>query len=84
MIEKNVDALVLIVCQISFGALVEIATYFKNELFEYVEKPTRLLCGNGGRDIYIREDCNVCHSQMNDPFRSETERYDTTLAAVKR
>lgn len=28
-----------------------------------------------GRDIYIREGCNVCHSQMIRPFRSETERY---------
>jgi cytochrome c oxidase cbb3-type subunit I/II len=28
-----------------------------------------------GRDLYIREGCNVCHSQMIRPFRSETERY---------
>ncbi len=28
-----------------------------------------------GRDIYIREACNSCHSQMIRPFRSETERY---------
>ncbi len=28
-----------------------------------------------GRDIYIREGCNACHSQMIRPFRSETERY---------
>ena len=28
-----------------------------------------------GRDLYIREGCNVCHSQMVRPFRSETERY---------
>ena len=28
-----------------------------------------------GRDIYIREGCNVCHTQMVRPFRSETERY---------
>jgi cytochrome c oxidase cbb3-type subunit 2 len=28
-----------------------------------------------GRDVYIREGCNVCHSQMIRPFRSETERY---------
>ncbi|MCF8240593.1 MAG: cytochrome-c oxidase, cbb3-type subunit I [Melioribacteraceae bacterium] len=28
-----------------------------------------------GRDIYIREGCNSCHSQMVRPFRSETERY---------
>jgi len=28
-----------------------------------------------GRDIYIRESCNACHSQMIRPFRSEVERY---------
>jgi len=28
-----------------------------------------------GRDIYIREGCNACHTQMIRPFRSETERY---------
>jgi len=28
-----------------------------------------------GRDIYIKEGCNTCHSQMVRPFRSETERY---------
>jgi cytochrome c oxidase cbb3-type subunit I/II len=28
-----------------------------------------------GRDIYVREGCNTCHSQMIRPFRSETERY---------
>jgi len=28
-----------------------------------------------GRDIYIREGCNVCHSQMIRPLRAETERY---------
>jgi cytochrome c oxidase cbb3-type subunit I/II len=28
-----------------------------------------------GRDIYIREGCNNCHSQLVRPFRSETERY---------
>jgi len=29
-----------------------------------------------GRDIYIREGCNNCHSQLVRPFRSEVERYD--------
>ena len=29
-----------------------------------------------GRDIYIRESCNACHSQLIRPFRSEVERYD--------
>jgi cytochrome c oxidase cbb3-type subunit II len=31
--------------------------------------------GTGGRDIYIREGCYVCHSQMIRPMRDEVERY---------
>lgn len=31
-----------------------------------------------GRDLYIRESCNACHSQLIRPFRSEVERYDWT------
>ena len=32
-------------------------------------------CSSPGRDIYIREGCYICHSQMIRPFRAETERY---------
>lgn len=78
IIEKNVGLLaVLIVVAISFGALVEITPLiFQKQTTEPVENlrvytPLEM----EGRDIYIREGCNVCHSQMIRPFRAETERY---------
>ncbi len=78
-IEKNVAWLiVLTVLLISFGGLVEIVPLFfqkstttpLNELVKPYD-PVRL----AGRDIYIREGCYNCHSQMIRPFRAETERY---------
>jgi cytochrome c oxidase cbb3-type subunit 2 len=78
IIEKNVGLLaVLVVVAISFGALVEITPLiFQKQTTEPVENlrvytPLEM----EGRDIYIREGCNVCHSQMIRPFRAETERY---------
>ena len=78
-IEKNVGWLiVLTIVTISFGGLVEIVPLFfqkstttpANELVKPYD-PLRL----SGRDIYIREGCYNCHSQMIRPFRAETERY---------
>ncbi|MGR6861527.1 cytochrome-c oxidase, cbb3-type subunit II [uncultured Aliivibrio sp.] len=78
IIEKNVGLLaVLVIVAISFGALVEITPLiFQKQTTEPVENlrvytPLEM----EGRDIYIREGCNVCHSQMIRPFRAETERY---------
>jgi cytochrome c oxidase cbb3-type subunit 2 len=50
--------------------------YFMKSTTEPVEglKPYSAL-QLAGRDIYIRESCNACHSQMVRPFRAETERY---------
>lgn len=62
---------------ISFGALVEITPLlYQDQTTEPVDnlRPYTAL-EMEGRDIYIREGCNVCHSQMIRPFRSETERY---------
>jgi cytochrome c oxidase cbb3-type subunit 2 len=62
---------------ISIGGLVEITPlFFQKELSQPVDnlKPYTALQMEG-RDIYIREGCNVCHSQMIRPFRAETERY---------
>lgn len=77
-IEKNIGVmLVLIVFAISFGALVEIVPlFFLKETTEPVEglEPLTALQLEG-RDIYIREGCNNCHSQMIRPLRAETERY---------
>ncbi|WP_028305059.1 cytochrome-c oxidase, cbb3-type subunit II [Oceanospirillum maris] len=77
-IEKNVGLMiVLILVAISFGGLAEIVPlFFQKQTTQPVEglKPLTALQIEG-RDIYIREGCNVCHSQMIRPFRAETERY---------
>jgi len=77
-IEKNIGVMgILILVAISFGGLVEIVPLFlqdtTTEPVAGVEpySPLRL----EGRDVYIREGCHVCHSQMIRPFRAETERY---------
>jgi len=77
-IEKNVGLMsILIILAISFGGLAEIVPlFFISETTEPVEglKPYPAL-ELEGRDIYIREGCNVCHTQMVRPLRAETERY---------
>jgi cytochrome c oxidase cbb3-type subunit 2 len=76
--EKNVFWLiVLVVITISFGGLVQIVPlFFQKSTTEAVKdlKPYTAL-ELEGRDIYIREGCYNCHSQMIRPFRAETERY---------
>ncbi len=78
VVEKNVGLMiVLIIVAISFGALVELLPLmFGKEVNEPIEglKPLNAMQLEG-RDIYIREGCNVCHSQMIRPLRAETERY---------
>lgn len=69
--------LVLILITVSIGGLVEIAPLFRIEsTIERVQgvrpySPLEL----AGRNIYIREGCYNCHSQMIRPFRDEVERY---------
>lgn len=78
IIERNVGLLaIFIVFAISWGALVEITPLiFQKQTTEPVENLRAYSALEmEGRDIYIREGCNVCHSQMIRPFRSETERY---------
>jgi len=77
-VEKNLGLLlVLTFLVISVGALVEIVPlFFQKSTTEAVAglKPYTALQLEG-RDVYIREGCYVCHSQMIRPFRAETERY---------
>lgn len=77
-VEKNVGIMIiLIIVAISFGTLVELVPLmFSKEVNEPVAglKPYPALQLEG-RDIYIREGCNTCHSQMIRPLRAETERY---------
>lgn len=76
--EKNSIVLLLAtLCVISFGGLVEIVPlYFVDATVKKVEgvrpySPLELM----GRNIYVREGCYTCHSQMIRPFRDEQERY---------
>jgi cytochrome c oxidase cbb3-type subunit II len=78
VIEKNVGwMIVLIVIAVSVGGLVEIVPlYFQKSTTQAVTgvvpyPPLQL----AGRDVYLREGCYNCHSQMIRPFRAETERY---------
>ena len=78
IVEKNLPLMiVLIVIAISWGALAEIVPlFFLKETTEPVEGLEPLSAVElEGRDIYIREGCHVCHTQMLRPFRAETERY---------
>ena len=77
-LEKNSFKLLLgIIATVSVGGLVEIAPLFYiDNTIEEVEgvrpySPLEL----AGRNIYIREGCYVCHSQMVRPLRDEVERY---------
>ena len=78
MIEKNIGWMVLLVILVvSVGGIVEVVPlYFQKSTTEPVAglKPYTALQLTG-RDVYIREGCYNCHSQMIRPFRAETERY---------
>ncbi|AJQ94606.1 cytochrome-c oxidase, cbb3-type subunit II [Gynuella sunshinyii] len=77
-VEKNLGLMTLFVLiAISFGGLIEIVPLF------FIKDTTQPVAGLKpytaveleGRDIYIREGCNVCHTQMVRPLRAEVERY---------
>jgi cytochrome c oxidase cbb3-type subunit II len=78
LIERKTGWLiVLVILVVSVGGLVEIVPlFFQRSTTEPVAglkpyPPLQL----AGRDIYVREGCYNCHSQMIRPFRAETERY---------
>jgi len=78
LIEKNVGLLtVLILVAISLGGMAQITPLmYQQQTMEPVDGLTPYTALQmEGRDIYIREGCVGCHSQMIRPFRSETERY---------
>jgi cytochrome c oxidase cbb3-type subunit 2 len=74
---NNFLMIVLIVVVVLFGGLVEIVPLFfqksTTQALEGVKPYTALQLA--GRDIYVREGCYNCHSQMIRPFRAETLRY---------
>ncbi|WJN57527.1 cytochrome-c oxidase, cbb3-type subunit II [Pseudomonas sp. SO81] len=78
ILEKNVGLLALfMVLAVSIGGLTQIVPLFfqdvVNQPVKGMQPYTALQLE--GRDIYIREGCVGCHSQMIRPFRAETERY---------
>ncbi len=77
-VETSVPLLIVFTfVAISFGLLVEIVPLF------FLKDTTEPVAGLEpysalrleGRDVYVREGCYTCHSQMIRPFRAETERY---------
>lgn len=78
VVEKNIGLMiVLIILVMSVAGLVQIVPlFYLNSTTQPVEglKPYTALQLEG-RDVYIREGCYTCHSQMIRPFRAETERY---------
>jgi len=74
---KSALLIILVLLVVSVGGAVEIIPlFFQRSTTEPVAglkpyPPLQL----AGRDIYVREGCYNCHSQMIRPFRSETERY---------
>lgn len=77
-VEKSTGLLIIFtLIALSFGTLVEIVPlFFQAETTQPIKglKPLTPL-QHAGRDIYIREGCHVCHTQMIRPLRAETERY---------
>jgi cytochrome c oxidase cbb3-type subunit 2 len=77
-VENNVGLLIILtLLVVSVGGIVEIVPlYFQKSTTEPVEglEPYSAL-ELAGRDVYVREGCYNCHSQMIRPFRAETERY---------
>jgi cytochrome c oxidase cbb3-type subunit 2 len=77
-VERNLGLMVLLIfVAISFGGLTEIVPlFFQRQTTEPIEglRPLTAL-ELEGRDIFIREGCVGCHSQMVRPLRAETERY---------
>ena len=78
IVEKNIGLmLLLMILCVSVGGLTQIVPLFfedvTNTPVEGMKPYTALQLE--GRDIYIREGCVQCHSQMIRPFRAETERY---------
>lgn len=78
IVERNIGLMgLLIVLVVSFGGLAEIVPLlYDRQVNEPVEgmQPWDPLAF-AGRDVYIREGCHVCHTQMVRPFLAETERY---------
>lgn len=78
IVERNIGIMgILVIIVISFGGLAQIVPLlFDAPMHEPIEgvQPLEALALEG-RDLYIRDGCHVCHTQMVRPLRAETERY---------
>ena len=81
-LEKNVWGLIVMVgIVVSIGGIVEIVPlyYLDNTIETLTEEEDSIrpytALEQEGRDVYVREGCYLCHSQMIRPFRDEKERY---------
>ena len=80
---SNFLMIVLILIVLLFGGMVEIVPlFFQKSTMQPIEglKPYTAL-QVAGRDVYVREGCYNCHSQMIRPFRAETLRYGSYSVA---
>ncbi len=77
-LERNATLLLVVsLVVVSIGGIVEIAPlfYLQNTIEEVEGMRPYTPLELAGRDIYVREGCYTCHSQMIRPFRDEVERY---------
>ena len=78
IVEKNLGLMLIgLIIAVSFGGLVEfVPLFFQKEVTQPIDgvEPYPALALEG-RDIFIREGCVGCHSQMIRPLRAEVERY---------
>ncbi len=85
-VERKLGLLmVLIIAAISVGGLIEIVPLMLSAAKKQgnVTIVPRTALQQEGFDIYVREGCYLCHSQMIRPFRSETERYGPYSVAAE-
>ncbi|MBU1174083.1 MAG: cytochrome-c oxidase, cbb3-type subunit II [Alphaproteobacteria bacterium] len=78
ILERNATLLLVAsLIVVAIGGIVEIAPlfYFQNTIEKVVGMRPYTPLELAGRNIYVREGCYVCHSQMIRPFRDEVERY---------
>jgi cytochrome c oxidase cbb3-type subunit 2 len=78
VVEKNIGLMMVLILVVALagGAVEWFPLFYLDETTEPIEGVDRYdALALEGRDIYIREGCYNCHSQMIRPFRAETERY---------
>lgn len=78
VVEKNIGLMMVLILVVALagGAVEWFPLFFLKETTEPIEGVERYdALALEGRDVYIREGCYNCHSQMIRPFRAETERY---------